>query len=284
MKQDSNPENVVKEIELDDQIAPHNWKCEVEALKQVAGNKHVISLIGYEVKRGMDPTLYMKFPKLQYTLENVVFDNAKANYPPGSGWRNAMPFDRKCRIMRGVLNGLAHIHKFGIIHRDLKPENIMFNQDGEEPVIIDFGISWVPGVSEELENNKVTDVGSYCFKAPEILLAVANYTTKVDIWSAGCILAWLLHDNCEMLFAPYTNDFALLNAQFECLGIPNFDNCPTYRSTSACEMFGGQQTPGRGWVWSLMESNRDQLTNLLNYMLDFEPNNRLTASQLVERV
>lgn len=36
------------------------------------------------------------------------------------------------------------------------------------------------------------DVGTRWYKAPEILLGSRSYDEKVDIWSAGCILAELL--------------------------------------------------------------------------------------------
>ena len=36
------------------------------------------------------------------------------------------------------------------------------------------------------------DVGTRWYKAPEILLGLRSYDEKVDIWSAGCIIAELL--------------------------------------------------------------------------------------------
>ena len=39
--------------------------------------------------------------------------------------------------MRGIRNGIAHLHKIGLCHNDLNPTNIMFRKNGT-PVIIDF--------------------------------------------------------------------------------------------------------------------------------------------------
>lgn len=33
--------------------------------------------------------------------------------------------DHVKKIMKGILNGIEHIHSLNIIHRDLKPENIL---------------------------------------------------------------------------------------------------------------------------------------------------------------
>lgn len=45
-------------------------------------------------------------------------------------------------FMKGLLEGLAHMHENRIMHRDLKPENIMFRDEASmEPVIVDFGLA-----------------------------------------------------------------------------------------------------------------------------------------------
>ena len=45
-------------------------------------------------------------------------------------------------IMRGLLQGLEHMHTKRIMHRDLKPENILFRKDGDfDCVIADFGLA-----------------------------------------------------------------------------------------------------------------------------------------------
>ena len=44
--------------------------------------------------------------------------------------------------MKGLLQGLAHMHQNRIMHRDLKPENIMLrDQNSMDPIIVDFGLA-----------------------------------------------------------------------------------------------------------------------------------------------
>lgn len=86
---------------------------------------------------------------------------------------------------RQMLNSLKVLKEHSIIHCDLKPENVLL-QDGEGRSIklIDFGSSC-------FANEKVyTYIQSRFYRAPEIMLGIP-YTTAIDIWSLGCILAEL---------------------------------------------------------------------------------------------
>ena len=46
----------------------------------------------------------------------------------------------KMRLFKGLIYGMAWLHKQNITHRDLKPSNIMIDKDGN-PIIIDFGLA-----------------------------------------------------------------------------------------------------------------------------------------------
>lgn len=77
------------------------------------------------------------------------------------------------------------LKRHSIIHCDLKPENIML-EDSKRPDIklIDFGSSC-------FEPNQIyTYIQSRFYRAPEIMLGI-HYTTAIDMWSFGCILAEL---------------------------------------------------------------------------------------------
>jgi calcium-dependent protein kinase len=64
------------------------------------------------------------------------------------------------------LKALLYLKHKGIIHRDLKPENMLFEKNGRNLKIIDFGIA-----INKNENAFLTErVGTPYYVAPEVLL------------------------------------------------------------------------------------------------------------------
>lgn len=90
-------------------------------------------------------------------------------------------------IARGIISAVNHIHNVGIIHGDLKPENILLEHiDGQwSPIVCDFGISVL-----SCEKYHTSKVQTQTYRAPEVDddKNRIQYTTKIDIWSLGCIL------------------------------------------------------------------------------------------------
>lgn len=82
------------------------------------------------------------------------------------------------------MNGLEYIHGKNVCHRDLKPENILLTKDGVVK-ICDFGSSKI--LSAKGKNTPY--IVSRYYRAPELVLSICKYSTAIDIWSVGCILA-----------------------------------------------------------------------------------------------
>lgn len=112
-----------------------------------------------------------------------------------------------------LLEALEFLHSFGLIHTDLKPENILLCSSGEVNYnyrgrtfrvpestrikLIDFG-----GATYDSDKKKSSIINTRQYRAPEVILG-ATWSTKVDLWSAGCILAELYIG--ELLFATHDN-------------------------------------------------------------------------------
>jgi serine/threonine protein kinase len=92
--------------------------------------------------------------------------------------------------MKQLLEGLKAIHSIGIIHRDIKPSNILVS-GGCHLRIADFGLARYAGHSDESSSMALTEyVVTRSYRAPELLLSPrAPYSTAIDLWSAGCIMA-----------------------------------------------------------------------------------------------
>ena len=95
-------------------------------------------------------------------------------------------------IMFQICKGLHYLHSNMVIHRDLKPCNILIDPDNLKVKITDFGLArsfFFP------IRPFTTEIASLYYRAPEILLGSKDYSTGVDVWAAGCILAELFLDD-----------------------------------------------------------------------------------------
>ncbi|KDP39566.1 hypothetical protein JCGZ_02586 [Jatropha curcas] len=109
-----------------------------------------------------------------------------------------------------ILRGLALLNDAGIIHCDLKPENILLctSVKPAEIKIIDFG-------SACMEDRTVYSyIQSRYYRSPEVLLGY-QYTTAIDMWSFGCIVAELF---LGLPLFPGASEFDLLRRMIEILG------------------------------------------------------------------
>ncbi len=113
--------------------------------------------------------------------------------------------DEAWRILRQMVEALAHISSLGIIHRDLKPSNVLMYANGDVK-IGDFGLATnalqiadgnaghVGGTAEMAESTDLTgDLGTFLYTAPELRAkGGTKYNFKVDIYSLGIIFFEML--------------------------------------------------------------------------------------------
>ena len=103
--------------------------------------------------------------------------------------KNTLNDNQKIQLLKGILNGIAILHKHNIIHRDLKPENILIAKkpDGSfVPKITDFGISKIMGTSNTVTVNTVQG-GTFTYSSPE-QLAGREIRKNADLWSYGVMV------------------------------------------------------------------------------------------------
>ncbi|KAJ7566915.1 hypothetical protein O6H91_02G124000 [Diphasiastrum complanatum] len=108
-----------------------------------------------------------------------------------------------------ILDALAILRDASVIHCDLKPENILLTslQSGEIK-LIDFG-------SACMENRPVYSyIQSRFYRSPEVVLG-HPYTTAIDMWSLGCIVAELF---LGVPLFPGESEYDLLKRMLETLG------------------------------------------------------------------
>ncbi|XP_062157483.1 cyclin-dependent kinase G-2 isoform X2 [Alnus glutinosa] len=119
----------------------------------------------------------------------------------------------KC-LMLQLLEGVKYLHGNWVLHRDLKTSNLLMNNRGELK-ICDFGLARQYGSPLKPYTHLVVTLW---YRAPELLLGAKQYSTAIDMWSLGCIMAELLSK--EPLFNGKT-EFDQLDKIFRILGTPN---------------------------------------------------------------
>ncbi|XP_059633565.1 cyclin-dependent kinase G-2-like isoform X2 [Cornus florida] len=119
----------------------------------------------------------------------------------------------KC-LMLQLLEGVKYLHDNWVLHRDLKTSNLLLNNRGELK-ICDFGLARQYGIPLKPYTHLVVTLW---YRAPELLLGGKQYSTAIDMWSLGCIMAELLSK--EPLFNGKT-EFDQLDKIFRTLGTPN---------------------------------------------------------------
>ncbi|XP_039629083.1 glycogen synthase kinase 3 alpha b [Polypterus senegalus] len=90
--------------------------------------------------------------------------------------------------MYQLFRSLAYIHSQGVCHRDIKPQNLLVDPETAVLKLCDFGSA------KQLVRGEpnVSYICSRYYRAPELIFGATDYTSNIDIWSAGCVLAELL--------------------------------------------------------------------------------------------
>lgn len=192
---------------------PHDSRREAEILKKAAC-PHVIRLI--DTFREDGSKFVLVFPFMPFDL-GVVLRDGKFAKPQIKVW------------LKDLFSALAFIHDHGIIHRDIKPSNILLKSIDGPAYLADFGIAWAPDVSgSEAPNAKITDVGTTCYRPPELLFGNKAYDCTLDLWAAGCTVAEILDPSHATLFdsGELGSDLALLQSIFKKLGTPTLTRWP----------------------------------------------------------
>jgi len=79
-------------------------------------------------------------------------------------------------IIKGLLEGIAHMHSRRIMHRDLKPENVLFSDNAAKNIVIaDLGLATRCDIPEYL----FVRCGTPGFVAPEVV-NIKNLNTTYD--------------------------------------------------------------------------------------------------------
>ncbi len=99
----------------------------------------------------------------------------------------ALAVPEAVRILRDVIDALAHAHEQGVVHRDIKPDNVMLS--GRHAMVTDFGVA--KAVSSSADGTKMTTVGvalgTPAYMAPEQAMAEPDVDQRADVYATGVL-------------------------------------------------------------------------------------------------
>ena len=129
-------------------------------------------------------------------------------------------------------------------------------------------------------NPILTDyVATRWYRAPEILLGSNRYTKAVDMWSVGCILGELL---LEKPMFPGTSTMNQLDFIMQITGKPTAEDMEAINSSFASKMLENIGNVERKSLSSLFPKASPEAMDLLEKLMTFNPDIRLTAEEALE--
>lgn len=172
--------------------------------------------------------------------------------------------------MYQLFRSLAYIHSQGICHRDIKPQNLLLDPDSGVLKLCDFGsakhlVRGEPNVSY---------ICSRYYRAPELIFGATDYTTNIDVWSAGCVFAELMLG--QPIF-PGDSGVDQLVEIIKVLGTPTREQIkemnPNYTE------FKFPQIKAHPWQKVFRARTSPEAIDLVSRLLEYTPSARITPLQ-----
>ncbi|XP_055821059.1 cyclin-dependent kinase G-2-like [Solanum dulcamara] len=184
----------------------------------------------------------------------------------------------KC-LMLQLLEGVRYLHDNWVIHRDLKTSNLLINNKGELK-IGDFGLARRTQ-SRHLLKPYTHNVVTLWYRSPELLMGMKRYSTAIDMWSVGCIMAELLTN--RPIFDG-KSEIDQIHKIFEILGTPDEKIWLEFTELPGINKFKfvnkkhnyllRKKFPSISFTNTVLSNSG---IDLLNKFLTYDPNKRITA-------
>ncbi|KAJ6621741.1 kinase-like domain-containing protein [Mycena sp. CBHHK59/15] len=277
---------------------------ELESLRAIPFHPNIIPLYDFFLQPD-SKELYFVFEPMEGNLYHLV--KARKGRPFAGGLISS--------IFRQMVSGLEHIHSSGYFHRDMKPENVLVTTTGlhdyaslsptappnappEKDVVAIIKLADF-GLAREIRSQPpyTVYVSTRWYRAPEVLLMSNNYSSPVDMWALGTIMAELI--NLRPLF-PGQDTMDQLARICEVLGDPS----DSYGYDANNNPIGGgpwprgvQMAASNGFVFRRTQPKNIyalfpiephypaipvSLVHCIRDLLKYEPEARLTSRQCLD--
>jgi serine/threonine protein kinase len=117
-----------------------------------------------------------------------------------------------------MLRGMNYCHIKRICHRDIKPQNVLIDPETHNLKVCDFGSA--KQLVDGQEN--VAYICSRYYRAPELIFGNPFYSTKIDVWSIGCVVAEMMLGKPLFPGSDSTNQIIEI---VKIIGVPTREEC-----------------------------------------------------------
>ncbi|UOH80336.1 hypothetical protein LQV05_002987 [Cryptococcus neoformans] len=202
-------------LEAEDEGVPSTSIREISLLKELSKDDNIVKLLDIVHS---EAKLYLVFEFLDMDLKK---------YMDTIGEKDGLGPDMVKKFSYQLVKGLYYCHGHRILHRDLKPQNLLINKSGDLK-IGDFGLARAFGIPLRTYTHEVVTLW---YRAPEVLLGSRHYSTAIDMWSVGCIVAEMATRQplFPVLFALLSRLVVLIPKNHRVLGTPDEDVWPGVR-------------------------------------------------------
>lgn len=177
-----------------------------------------------------------------------------------------------------TLRALKALHSANVLHRDLKPSNLLLNANCDLK-LCDFGLARSIAAQEDNFGFMTEYVATRWYRAPEIMLTFQEYTTAIDVWSVGCILAEMLTGRPMFPGRDYHNQLWLI---IDVLGTPLTEDYDGIKSRRAKEYIRSLPLRRKTPFKDIFVGANPLAVDLLEKLLIFNPSKRIKVDDALK--
>ncbi|WWD01657.1 hypothetical protein V866_008602 [Kwoniella sp. B9012] len=265
VKHDDGLEEPESEIAIKKVLQDKRFKNRELQIMRLVSHPNVVDLKAFFYSNGdKKDEVYLNLV-LEFVPETVY--RASRHY---AKLKQAMPMLQIKLYMYQLLRSLAYIHSVGICHRDIKPQNLLLNPATGILKLCDFGSAKILIAGEP----NVSYICSRYYRAPELIFGATNYTTNIDIWSTGCVMAELMLG--QPLF-PGESGIDQLVEIIKVLGTPTREQIKTMNPNYMEHKF--PQIKPHPFTKVFRPRTPQDAIALISNLLEYTPTARLTAPE-----